>query len=270
MEESNSWRNPVDLVGVLDDAFQRLPNAIEAGRDRRGRWEGDEELATVLLGEDGGTIAGALLEALEEGATEEDLAGAVAHAAALRIARFPTTNEFGDWDTALHTFTFSHAVCQGLRRAPSLELLRGVFDAAMSVHLDRFLNVPPARLPGPHGSEATPEDVLEELRLLLDQRQGIDEAGELVASYLHSGGEDGRLLAALGGLLLREDRNFHTIQAIEAAFAQYARLRDTTAGAHVLVAAARYLAAHSPTMRSQEQTYDIARRLSRGEILYED
>jgi hypothetical protein len=33
------------------------------------------------------------------------------------------------------------------------------------------------------------------------------------------------------------------------------------------VAAARYLAAHSPTMRSQGQTYDIARRLSRGEIL---
>jgi nitrite reductase/ring-hydroxylating ferredoxin subunit len=270
MEESNSWRNPVDLVGVLDDAFERLPNAIEKGRDRRGGWEGGEELATVLLEEDGGPIAGALLEALEEGATEEDLAGAVAYAAALRIARFPTTNEFGDWDTALHTFTFSNAVCQGLRRAPSLELLRGVFDAAMSVHLDRFLNVPPARVPGPHGSEAAPEDVLADLRLLLDQRQGVDEAGELVASYLHGGGEDDRLLAAMGGLLLREDRNFHTIQAVEAAFAQYARLRDTTAGAHVLVAAARYLAAHSPTMRSQEQTYDIARRLSRGEILYEE
>jgi hypothetical protein len=140
----------------------------------------------------------------------------------------------------------------------------------MSVHLDRFLNVPPARVPGPNGSEAAPEDVLAELRMLLDQRQGVDEAGELVASYLYSGGEADRLLAVMGGLLLREDRNFHMIQSIEAAFAQYARLRDTTSGAHVLVAAARYLAAHSPTMRSQEQTYDIARRLSRGEILYEE
>jgi hypothetical protein len=74
----------------------------------------------------------------------------------------------------------------------------------------------------------------------------------------------------MGGLLLREDRNFHTIQAIEAAFRQYAHLRDTTVGAHVLVAATRYLAAHSPTMRSQGQTYDIARRLARGEILYEE
>jgi hypothetical protein len=91
-----------------------------------------------------------------------------------------------------------------------------------------------------------------------------------VARYLYGGGDADRLLAVLGGLLLREDRNFHTIQAIEAAFRQHTLLRDTAAGTHVLVAAARYLAAHSPTMRSQGQTYDIARRLSRGEILYEE
>jgi len=270
MEESNSWRNPVDLVQILEAAFERLPDALESGRDRRGRWEGREELATVLLGEDGQAIAEALLAALREGATEGELAGAVAYAAALRIARFPTTNEFGDWDTSLHTFTFSNAVHQGLRRAPSSELLRGVFDAAMSVHLDRFLNVPPTRLPESGTVEETPEQLLAELQALLDERQKVDAAGELVASYLYSGGEAERLLAVMGGLLLREDRNFHTIQAVEAAFRQYAHLRDTIVGANVLVAAARYLAAHSPTMRSQGQTYDIARRLSRGEILYEE
>jgi hypothetical protein len=270
MEESNSWRNPVDLVQILEAAFEQLPDALESGRDRRGRWEDREELAPVLLGEDGEAIAGALLEALREGATEEELAGAVAYAAALRIVRFPTTNEFGDWDTSLHTFTFSNAVHQGLRRTPSPELLRGVFDAAMSVHLDRFLNVPPSRVPKPNGLEAEPEDLLVELQVLLDERQKVDAAGELVADYLYGGGDADRLLAVMGGLLLREDRNFHTIQAVEAAFRQYGHLRDTTVGAHVLVAAARYLAAHSPTMRSQGQTYDIARRLSRGEILYEE
>jgi nitrite reductase/ring-hydroxylating ferredoxin subunit len=270
MEESNSWRNPVDLVEILEAAFEQLPTALESGRDRRGRWEGREELATVLLGEDGQAIADSLLEALQEGATEVELAGAVAYAAALRIARFPTTNEFGDWDTSLHTFTFSNAVQQGLRRAPSPELLRGIFDAAMSVHLDRFLNVPPSRVPEHNGSEAAPEDLLAELQALLDERQKVDAAGELVAGYLFGGGDADRLLAVMGGLLLREDRNFHTIQAVEAAFRQYASLRDTTVGAHVLVAAARYLAAHAPTMRSQGQTYDIARRLSRGEILYEE
>ena len=63
------------------------------------------------------------------------LAQTVAYAAALRIARFHTSNEFSDWDTALHTFSFANAVHHGLRRAPSPELLRGVFDAAMSIYL---------------------------------------------------------------------------------------------------------------------------------------
>jgi hypothetical protein len=270
MEESNSWRNPVDLVAILEDAFEQLPETIESGRDRRGSWEDREGLAFVLLDEDPEAIAGALLEALREGATEEELAGVVAYAAALRIARFPTSNEFGDWDTALHTFTFANAVNQGLRRTSSPELLRGVFDAAMSVHLDRFLNVPPARLPEPRGSEESPEELLAGLPALLDERQQVNAAGELVGNYLYGGGDADRLLAVLGSLLLREDRNFHTIQAVEAAFRQHALLCGTAAGAHMLVAAARYLAAHAPTMRSQEQTYDIARRLSRGEILYEE
>ena len=91
-----------------------------------------------------------------------------------------------------------------------------------------------------------------------------------MAHYLYGGGDADRLLALLGSLLLREDRNFHTIQAIEAAFSQHASLRGTVAGMHVLVAGTRYLAAHCPTMRSQGQIYDIARRLSRGEILHEE
>jgi nitrite reductase/ring-hydroxylating ferredoxin subunit len=271
MEESNSWRNPVDLVEILEDAFEKLSFALDSGRHRRdGRWEGREELASVLLGEDPKAIASALLEALREGATEEELAQAVAYAAALRIARFPNTNEFGDWDTALHTFTFANAVYQGLQRTPSQELVRGVFDAAMGVHLDRFLNIPPTRLPEPDGLERAPEKLLEELPALLDERQRVDAAGGLVARYLYGGGDVDQLLALLGGLLLREDRNFHTIQAVEAAFSQHASLRGTVAGTHVLIAAARYLAAHCPTMRSQGQTYDIARRLSRGEILHEE
>ena len=41
-------------------------------------------------------------------------------------------------------------------------------------------------------------------------------------------------------------------------------------GVNVLVAAARYLAAHAPTVRAQGQTYQIARRLQRGEQLFVD
>lgn len=270
MEESSAWRYPVDLVAILEDSFLALPEAIDAGRDKRGTWSGRDQLIPILLGEDAQAIASSLLEALRSGCTEEELAGIVAYAAALRIAHFHTNNDFGDWDTAHHTFTFANAVHQGLRRVASPELLRGVFDAAMSVYLDRFLNVPPARLPDPSQTVENPEELLKELPALLDRQQQVNEAGTLVARYLYSGGNPERLLAMLGKLLLREDRDFHTIQAVEAAFRQYNLLRESKAGVHVLVAAARYLAAHAPTMRSQGQTYDMADRLHKGDRVFEE
>jgi nitrite reductase/ring-hydroxylating ferredoxin subunit len=269
MEESNAWRHPIDLVDILERAFESLPAALEAGRPRRGRWAGRDLLVPVLLGEEPRAIADGLLASLREGAREEELAGAVAYAAALRIGRFHTSNEFGDWITALHTFTFANAIHQGLRRCPSPELLRGGFDAAMSVYLDRFLNVPAARLPEPDGVAGDPDVLLAELPPLLDRQQQVNPAGELVARCLHAGAPPERVRAALGKLLLREDRDFHTIQCVEAAFRLYETLGGSPAGVHVLVAAARYLAAHSPTARAQGQTYQIAHRLHRGEDLFE-
>ncbi len=258
MEESNEWRHPVDLVALLEDTFEIVPAALEAGRPHRGAWNRRADLVPVLLGEDAEASAGGLLQALRDGATEEDVAGAITLAAALRIAHFPQSNEFGDWDTALHTFTFANAVHQSLRRSPSPELLRAVFDAAMSIYLDRFLNVPAVPLPSGQATGADSEAVLQ------------DEAGAAVATYLSGGGDPSRLLAVLGRLMLREDRNFHTIQAVEAAFRQFGSLRRTPDGVAILVAAARYLAAHAPTVRAQGQTYEIARRLARGENIYEE
>jgi nitrite reductase/ring-hydroxylating ferredoxin subunit len=267
MEEANAWRNPVDLVALLERAFEELPGA--AASSRREGWTGRTELVETVLNAEPQEILDALLAALRDGATEVELASAVTFAAATRIARFPTSNEFGDWDTALHTFTFANAVEQGLRRSASRELLRGVLDAAMSVHLDRFLNVPATRLPGPEeGADA--KVLLAELPAVLDAQQQVDEAGQLVASYLGAGGDPDRLIAALGACLLREDRNFHTIQCVEAAVRQHELLRGTGEEGLPLIAAARYVAAHAPTARSQRQTYEIARRLHRGERIYED
>jgi len=265
MEEANAWRNPIDLVSLLEDAFERLPEAFAGPR---GGWDGRAELVETLLSDDPAGILEALLAALREGATEVELASAVAFAAATRIARFPTSNEFGDWDTALHTFTFANAVEQGLRRSTSPELVRGVLDAAMSVYLDRFLNVPATRLP--KAAQGDPEALLGELRDLLDRQQQVDEAGQLVASYLGAGGDPDRLVAALGACLLREDRNFHTTQCVEAGVRQHELLAGTDEAGLPLIAAARYLAAHASTARSQRQTYEIARRLHRGERIYED
>ena len=267
MEETNAWRNPVDLVALLDDAFARLPGALAEGARIDG-WIGRDALIEDVLGDDPAASIGALLTALREGASEVELASAISFAAVIRIARFPTTNEFGDWDTALHTFTFANAVEQGLRRSASPELVRGIFDAAMSIHLDRFLNVPAARLPVPD-PEADADLLLEELPRLLDRQQQVAEAGQLVASFLGAGGDPGRLVAALGAALVREDRNFHTIQCVEAAVRQHVLAAGDAPGLP-LIAAARYLAAHAATARSQRQTFEIARRLHRGERLYED
>ncbi len=271
MEESNAWRHPVDLIPLMEYAFDALPRALSQGKQHSdASWSGREQLVQIVLNGEPQAITDALLSALREGCREVDLAGAVAYAAALRIARFHTSNEFGDWDTALHTFTFASAVHQGLCRTPSPDLLRGVFDAAMSVYLDRFLNIPPARLPEPTNTRDQPESLLNALSALLDRQQQVDAAGELAARYLYSSGDPNRLLALLGSLLLREDRDFHTIQTVEGAFRQFGSLRGTPAGVNVLVAAARYLAAHAPTMRAQGQTFQIAYRLSRGERLFED
>jgi nitrite reductase/ring-hydroxylating ferredoxin subunit len=253
MEEDNAWRHPVDLVALLEDAFERLP---EVGP---GAWDEREALVETLLGDDPVASVEALLAALAAGAGPIALASAVTYAAATRIARFPTSNEFGDWDTALHTFTFANAVEQGLRRAPSRPLLRGVFDAATSVYLDRFLNVPAARLPEP--GEPRPAA---ELLPLLDRQQQVDEAARLVVSF---DGDPAELVAALGAALVREDRDFHTTQCVEAAVRQHELLGGDRLP---LVAAARYLAAHAPTPRAQRQTFEIARRLHRGEALYEE
>jgi nitrite reductase/ring-hydroxylating ferredoxin subunit len=271
MEESNEWRNPIDLVEIIENAAEQIPATLESGRARRGAFAAPESLVPVLLGEDPQAIADGLLEALRHGATETELAGIVAYASARRIAHFHTSNEFGDWDTALHTFTFANAVQQMLRRGPSADGLRGVFDAAMSVYLDRFLNVPPAPLPSADAAAgASPDGLRRDLAGLLDRQQQVNEAGTLVAQFLAAGGDPAVVRAALGGLLLREDRNFHTIQCLDAAFRQSQLLAGTPQATHVLVAAARYLAAHAPTMRAQEQTYTIALRLHRGEKLYED
>jgi nitrite reductase/ring-hydroxylating ferredoxin subunit len=270
MEESNSWRNPIDLVAILETAFESISDAF-VQRERSSRSSsGRDALVLVILGDDPQAIVDAMLAALRAGCAPADLAGAVAYAASLRIAHFPTSNEFGDWDTAHHSFTFANAVHQSVRRVDSPELVRGIFDAAMTVYLDRFLNVPAAKLPEPNGNGTSAAGRLAELPALLDRQQQVNQAGALVASYLGAGADSDPLLATLGNALLREDRDFHAIQDIEAAVRQYSILKGTPAAAHVLIATTRYLAAHSPTVRAQAQTYQIALRLHRGEHVFDE
>src|SRR5262245_19985512 len=270
MEESNAWRHPVDLVALLESSFDRIPAALAAGQKHRSRWTRDDRAVQTLLADNPQAIAEALLAQLSAGATMEQTAGLVVSAAALRIAQFHTSNEYGDWDTALHTFTFASAIERSLRRSPSVELLRGAFDAAISVYLDRFLNLPAARLPEPDGAQGDTDGMLPQIEPLFDQRHQVQPSAELAARYLAAGGTSARLIAGLAGALLREDRDFHSLQTLEAAAYHSFRESGTTAARSLLIAAARYLAAHCPTARAELQTYRIALRLARGEKLFEE
>lgn len=267
-EEVNAWRHPVDLVPILHEAFAEMAAWLEAGKGKV--WNRSPNLVDTLLGDDPHASVNALKDALEGGARPGHLAQALAYAAALRVARFHIQNEFADWIAVLHTFTYANALHQLLKRTESSELLRGVFHGAMRVYLDRFLNVPPARLPSENGKGTEEADtVLGAFLPLLDNQQQVDEAGRLVYRYLALGGDAGPLFRTLAEALLREDAEFHSFQVLEAAIRQHGELEGEEERRLVLVAAARYLAAHAPTQREMLQTLYIALRLHRGESVHE-
>ena len=267
-EEQSSWRQPVDLAAMLDQTFADLDSLVAAGAG--SAWSAPEGFTETLLAEDPETVLAALEDAIRAGASVEALAREVAFAAATRVARFATVNEFSDWNTVHHTFTYANAVHQLARRTGATELYRGVFDAATNVYLDRFLNTPPAPLPDPaSGAGADPADHLDALVETFEREGEVNEAGRRAAHYLDCGGDVDRLRERLGEALLREDAGFHTYQALEAGFTQ-AALRDDPAEVRtLLVAVARYLGAHFPTRREREQTFTIAARLHRGEKIHE-
>jgi nitrite reductase/ring-hydroxylating ferredoxin subunit len=328
MEESSSWRYPLDLVAILENAFKELSNTLEEGRRKRETEEGELartehpnkneiDLIDTLLGDDPQLIVNVLLDALRQGLSGEELAGIVVYASALRIAQFNIRNEFTDWDAALHTFTFANTVHQCLRRISASasmshesqsrspaniqlhELTRGVFDAAMRVYLNRFLNIPPAPIPNPNRNSGTADikkqnAIEEKLSTLLDKQQQVDAVAQLVADYYgrpsmgnsSNSNHESQLeqkrqnlfVDLIGRLLLREDRSFHLIQMIEASLKQYSTINGTPSSStdkrkikeyHFILAAVRYLAAHSPTMRSQTHTYQTAVQLSLGQNLFE-
>jgi hypothetical protein len=78
------------------------------------------------------------------------------------------------------------------------------------------------------------------------------------------------LVDTLTRAAVREDADFHTFQVVEAGVRQCREWTGQPEMEHILVAVARYLAAHAPTQRAQLQTAEIALRLHRGDSLYED
>jgi hypothetical protein len=295
-EEQKAWRTPLDLTGLLEPAFAELPGLI--GETVADAHDGAalsadrfDALVRAILADEPRQSVAALLAALRQQVSLAELGQAVAHAASLRIARFPTSNEFGDWDSVHNTFSSCNALHQAILRAPSAELARGLFHAAMRIYLDRFLNVPPARLPDEQASAngaasaaangaasaaangaadppADPSDLLD----LLDREQQVQQAARLVDAHLAAGRDARGLIEILGRAVLREDADFHDYQELEGAWRQFTALQADRplAARRALVAMIRYEAAHCPTSRALRQTYQIALRLQRGDALYQE
>jgi nitrite reductase/ring-hydroxylating ferredoxin subunit len=260
-EELSEWRHPHDLVSLANETCRRLeshaaarPGVVDVGA-----------VAWDLLADEPHAVAEALVRARAAGATDEELGRSLAYAAALRIARFHVQNDHGDWDTVHHSFTAASALHQALRRNPTPELRRGCVHAALRIYLDRFLNVPAARLP-----DATTGS-LDALARCFDRQGMVDEAGAQAWGFLQSGGTRAQLVAALGHALVHEDAEFHWYQTVEAGARQAAAWPErSTESALVLVAVARFLAAQTPTRRELPAVVRTATRLRRGEALWEE
>ena len=268
-QELSQWRQPIDLASMVWQARGELWALMEQGRSRYGEWEDDDALASRMLGDSPDEIIEAIKGAIVGGATPEQLGGAVAHASFLRMAHFHLSNEFRDWDTVHNTLTAANALHQALKRSPTPELLRGVFDVAISIYLDRFLNMPPQRLPDSAASPLPPAEQLDRLLEMVNIRQQVEESAQAVSGYLAGDGAHEDLLAAMGRMMLREDADFHSFQIVDAAFRQFETRQGTESGRQVMIGLSRFLAAHSPTPRAEGQTYQIALRLQRGEEIYE-
>ena len=263
MEETSIWRHPVDLAELLRDVYAELDDLIAEGDGRLVNWEGHEDLAERILDGTPKDTLSEMADLVRQGVPLTELSAAVAYAAARRPVHFRVTNEFSDWNTVHHTFTYANAVDQAMRRAPSNLLARGIFDAAMSVYLERFLNVPKQAIPVPLGPSSTQEDLLQ----AFDEQGQVDHTAQVVASMIGQGRED-EVVRVIGHALLREDAEFHMFQIYESGLRQYRNFAGRPAGAHILLGVVRFLTAHSPTVRARGQTYDIAARLLRGESLH--
>jgi len=262
-EEGSEWQYPHDLLALVARAGAELTGEP---RGTNGHARPDVgELGWKLLVDDPDAVVEALLTGFHAGLSDEELGRAVAYAAALRITRFHTQNDHADWNTVHHSFTTANALHHSLSRAPSPTTRRALVHSALRVYLDRFLNVPAARLP-----EAQTGDLVD-LAECWEVQGAVDRAGAIAAGYLRGGGDEAELIAALGHALLREDAEFHWYQVFEAGVRQArAWPEGSEEAALILAGVARFLAAHTPTRRELPTVVRIASRLRRGEPLYDE
>ena len=241
----------------------------------------EDDLVERILGDDPLQVIGAVEGALAAGAAPAAVGAAICRAAGLRLARFATSNEVSDWFNPQHTLIFCNAVQRALLRTGGPDVVRALYQAAIAVYMDRYLNVPAAKLPAERGTVRPAADgaaaasLLDDLLGALDNRAEVERAADLTSSYLRTPTTDWhahlrRLVDRLAFATLREDLDFHTLQVLEAATTQLAARGNDRGAEQIMVGVVRNLAAHCPTQRAGYQTAVIARRLQHGEELFAD
>ncbi len=268
-EEGSLWRTPDDLISMVEPLQDELPALSESASGKH--WADETKLIHGLLSEDPSCVVGAFKEAVMSGASVEQIAQCVAYAAAERVAAFAPSNEIGDWFTIVHTFSYCSALHHAAKRCPDTALLRGLLHGAVTVYLDRFLNVPKNRMPRNLDDLPTQiEEIRTSFLASLDTKSGEDLPARLVARYLDLDLPLANLVDMLAFAVAREDSDFHMTQMLEGAVKEYNSWGPSEHGRTIMVAAARYISALSPTQRNQYQTARTALRLHRGEKIYEE
>ena len=283
-EENTPWHHPVEIAAAVRAAEQRLPALLANGAAAstgtiRTDESAEDALVERILGDDPLDVIAAVEGALAGGAAPAAVGAAITRAAGLRLARFATSNEVSDWFNPQHTFIFCNAVQRALLRTGGADVVRALYQAAIAVYMDRYLNVPAAKLPAERGTarpaadDAAAGGLLDDLLGALDNRAEVERAADLTSSYLRTPAADwaahlGRLVDRLAFATLREDLDFHTLQVLEAAATQLAARGNDRGAEQIMVGVVRNLAAHCPTQRAGYQTAVIARRLQHGEELF--
>ena len=283
-EDLTSWNHPVNVIAPLREAEQQLGGWMADGQGKTFTAQDEQALIPVLLGDDALKIIDALRRALQSGAAPVTLAKLVAYAAVRRMAHFATSNVIQDWFWPQHTHTYANAVHQALKRSPPApDLVIAVFHGAISVYIDRFLNVPAVPLPGEKQSlddlPADAEELRAHLLKVLNQQAEVNAAARTVARYIRLGHPLGPLIETLAFATVREcpgnfkpneDVDFHYWQALEAGVRQAQEWEGRPEVEHIFVGVVRHLAAACPTSRSGLQIADVAHRLNQGASIHDD
>ena len=168
-------------------------------------------------------------------------------------------------------YSYAHALYRAFERAPSKELLRGIFHGAVFMTYVRWLNMPSARMPQPgqrlDETYDSPAKMLERLQEFADF-QKVFEAEVLVNQYLEEGHDVTQLRHTLAHVMLREDAELHMFQVLEVAFRHYELSDDPEEQRMHLLAATRYITAQK-VMKGILWSTENAERLQRGELLSE-